>query len=183
MRKLSFLLLLFILGGCNSAPRNKQLKNLQYFDLKGFIAEEAARLNRQKSEIDKSVTINQSSEQKKVKIADWQKELSVFADADINKSAWQGLFSLQEKRDTKVYLSDNEKVPVKSLTIKYKNGKPAGIQILISTKNMLYTSSDTLCYYPDSIYQVKKSQQIKLLNKKEYRVNGIFPNQAKNYSF
>lgn len=176
MRNLSFLLILFSLGACNSAPPKKQFKVLQYFDLKDYIAKEAKRLNQLNPEIDKDVVVNKAREHKKVRIADWQKELAIYADADINKSAWQGLFELHESKDSKTYVSDNEKVPVKSLSVIYRNGKLFGIKILIKTENILYTSNDTLSYFPDSLYQVKKTQHIKLLNEKNYQITGSFKN-------
>lgn len=174
MRKLLFLLLLFSLGACNPAPSKKQFKAIRYFDLKDYIAKEAKRLNQLNPDIEKSVMVNRSEEHKKVKIADWQKELAVFSDADINKSAWQGLFQTYEGKDIKTYTADNEKVPVKSLSIKYRSGKIYGIQVLIRTENLLYTSNDTLSYFPDSLYEVKKTQHIKLLNEKDYRITGRF---------
>jgi len=174
MRGLLFLFILFCLGACNPAPKQKQVNTLTYFDLKGYIAKEAARLNQSNTEIDKSVIVNNSSEQKEVKIADWSKELSVFSDADINKSAWQGLFKATINKESKTYISDQEKVPVKSLRIQYRNGKLYGIEILIKTENLLYTSNDTLTYFPDSLYQVKKVQHIKMLDKKNYQVTGKF---------
>jgi hypothetical protein len=172
--RLSTLLLIFLLGACNTAPGNKVVSR-QYFDLKGYVSAAAQRLNQLNPQVDKTVTINQSAEHKKLKVTDWQKELSVITDADINKSAWQGLFRVSRKQNSISYISDNEKVPVKSLTVSYKDGKPVGIDILMETTNLLYTSRDILTFYPDSIYQVRKTQKIKLLNKKEYQVELSWP--------
>ncbi|WP_158796751.1 hypothetical protein [Pedobacter sp. L105] len=175
MRNTIFLLLILLFfGSCNPAAPKKQSSPLTYFDIKGYFAKEAKRLKSLNPEIDKTVTVNQSAEHKKLKIADWQKELSIFSDADINKSAWQGLFKLHQTQDVKTYISDNEKVPVKSLQVSYQNGKIHGIEILISNANSLYTSSDTLSYFPDSLYQVKKTQHITLLKEKNYRITGKF---------
>jgi len=175
MRNVVFLLFtLLFFGSCNPAEPKKQSSALTYFDIKGYFVKEAKRLKSLNPEIDKTVMVNQSAEHKKLKIADWQKELSIFSDADINKSAWQGLFRLHQEEGAKTYLSDNEKVPVKSLHISYKNGKIYGIEILISNANSLYTSNDTLSYFPDSLYQVKKTQHITLLKEKSYKIIGEF---------
>lgn len=177
MRNLSLLLLITLFFvACNSAAPKKQSLSLSYFDVKGFIASEVIRLKQSNPEIDKTVIVNQDKEHKKLKIADWQKELSAFADADINKSAWQGLFILHKSKEVDTYTSNDEKVPVKSLRILYHSGKLAGIEVLISNANILYTSNDTLSYYPDSIYQVKKTQRIKLLKEKSYKITGLFDN-------
>jgi hypothetical protein len=172
--RISALSLIFLLGACSTAPNNKAVPR-QYFDLKGYVSAAAQRLKQLNPQVNKTVTINQSAEHKKLKITDWQKELSVITDADINKSAWQGLFRVYKKQNSVSYISNNEKVPVKSLTVCYKNGKPVGIEILMETTNLLYTSRDILTFYPDSIYQVKKTQKIKLLNKKEYQVELRLP--------
>lgn len=175
MRNLSVLLSASLFfGACNSAVPKKQAVTVPYFDVKGYIYAEAGRLQRANPEISKTVMVNNDSEHKKVKIADWKKELSAFSDADINKSAWKDLFKLQKQKDMEVYTSGNEKVPVKSLSIFYRNGKVQGIKLLISNANLLYTSNDTLSYYPDSLYQVKKTQRIKLLKEKNYRITGQF---------
>lgn len=174
MRNLSFLLMILFFGACNSAAPKKQSSSLQYFDLKDYISKEAARLKKVNPGIDKTVMVNNAQEHRKLKIADWQKELSVFSDADINKSAWQGLFKLRKDAASETYLSDNEKVPVKSLKISYRSGRVSGVEILISNANSLYTSNDTLSYFPDSLYQLKKTQHIKLLKEKNYHITGRF---------
>lgn len=168
------LLLLFFLGACHSDAPKKQLTSSSYFDLKGYIDKQVSHLKKTNPDVDKSVRVNGSDEQKVLKIANWQKELAVFADADINKSAWQGAFKVSKSTDKEVYTSSSEKVPVKSLTIHYTAGKVKGIEVLISNANSLYTSNDTLAYFPDSLYEVRKTQHIKMLNEKNYRIKGLF---------
>jgi len=175
MRIIVFLsLILLFFGGCDSAASKKQSSVPQYFSLKNFIDQEAKRLQQLNPEISKTVTVNSSEENKQVKIADWQKELSAFSDADINKSSWQGLFQLHKTKDQEIYLSNNDKVPVKSLNVTYRSGKVSKLQIINNTTNILYSSNDTLSYIPDSLYEIKKTQHIKLLNEKNYRILGRF---------
>ncbi|WP_142529457.1 hypothetical protein [Pedobacter westerhofensis] len=135
---------------------------------------EVKRLEKLDPEIDKSVRVNNTEERKKLKIANWQKELSAFSEADINKSAWAGLFTSDQTSLSKTYTADNDKVPVKLLNIQYRAGKIFKIQILNSNSNSLYTSNDTLSYYPDSLYEIRKTQHIRLLNQKNYRISGRF---------
>lgn len=167
----AFLLLCF---GCGNSAITQQKETHPYFDLKGYFAGEAARLNAEQPRIHKTVMVNDSTESKDLRIADWQKELSIFSDADLNKSAWKGLFQVKNTDSIELYTSDNEKVPVKELKIIKKNGKVQGLQILIRNSNTLYTSSDTLSYFPDSLYEVKKNQHIRLLTEKKYRISGKF---------
>lgn len=174
MKKHLFIpVILLVISGCNPAESN-QKNDLSYFDLKGYFEKESLRLSKSNPVFTKTVVVNKSAESKKIHIADWAKELSIFSEADINRSAWKGLFRTVQSADQKVYTSNNEKVPVKELLITTKNGKVSGIRILMKTTNMLYSSSDTLSYYPDSLYQINKKQEIRLLSEKNYNITGKF---------
>lgn len=168
---LSGILLVFL--GCNPAEKN-QKNALTYFDIKGYFEKEALRLSRMNPLLSKTVAVNELGETKKIRITDWAKELSAFSDADINRSAWRGLFNKKSTGQEEVYISDDKKVPVKELMITKRNGQVYGIRILIKYSNILYNSADTLSYFPDSLYQVKKKQQIKLLDEKNYSITGRF---------
>jgi hypothetical protein len=167
-----FFTLLFFMGCGPSAP--KGAKPEPYFDLKGYIEKEVIRLNQLNPTVDKTVTVNKQNERKQIKVANWTDELTVFLDADINKSAWQGLFKVSKNDKLETYRSNDDKVYVKSLEVERKNKQVTGIIILLNTKNYLYQSADTLRYYPDSLYEIRKQQHIKLLNPKQYRVSGRF---------
>jgi hypothetical protein len=169
---LFFILLFFI--SCNNSADKKQKTDLTYFDVKGYFEKEATRLNKENPLINKIVSINGATESKHIKISDWKKELALFSDADMNRASWKGLFELKKSKNQELYSSNNEKVPVKELVVIYKNNEVFGIKVLIKNTNSLYTSIDTLTYYTDSLYQVKKMQNIKLLSKKSYTITGSF---------
>lgn len=163
--------ILLVFLGCN--PAGKSQKNpLTYFDLKGYFEKEALRLSAINPLLTKTVSVNNMEETKKIRITDWAKELSAFSDADINRSAWKGLFNKKNTGQQETYMSDNKKVPVKEVMISKRNGQVYGIRIVISYSNVLYSSADTLSYFPDSLYQVKKKQQIRLLAEKNYTITG-----------
>jgi hypothetical protein len=172
-RTLLLPVILLVFSGCNPADKN-QKGDLSYFDLKGYFEKESLRLNKSNPVFTKTVMVNESSETKNIRIADWAKELSVFSEADINRSAWKGLFHIEKNKEQEVYSSDDKKVPVKEVLITKTDGKVQGIKILIRTSNMLYSSADTLSYYPDSLYQIKKKQEIRLLSEKNYIITGKF---------
>ncbi|WP_316793869.1 hypothetical protein [Pedobacter frigoris] len=165
---------LLLLFSCSYTAEQKQKTNLSYFDVKGYFEKEVDRLKKSNSLVYKTVEVNGSSETKKIKIADWKKELAVFSEADINKDSWRGLFKLSRQQDKETYISDNEKVPVKEIEISYTLNKVSKLLVVIKNNNSLYTSSDSLFYYPDTLYKIVKSQQIKLLSDKNYKVTGRF---------
>lgn len=172
MRKNLLLFGIFLVFyGCTPTVKN-QKDTLAYFDLKGYFKQEALRLTKSNPLITKTVEVNSTAETKKIRIVDWTKEFAVFSDADINRNAWKGLFSTHTEGQQQQYRSDQEKIPVKEVLVTKKNGQVSGIRILIRYSNMLYTSADTLSYYPDSLYQINKKQHIKLMAEKSYRITG-----------
>lgn len=167
-------LFLAVLFSACGAPERENPSNAAYFDLKGYFNKEAAALNHKNPLVNKRVIVNENAEEKDIKVSNWEKELSVFVDADINKAAWNSEFKRQSNATGIVYISNNEKVPVKKVQIFKEKGNVKGIVITIHNSNYLYSSSDTLSYYPDSIYEVSKSQKIKLMSPKRYQVIGRF---------
>jgi hypothetical protein len=163
-------ILLFLLG-CNAETDERQKNASPYFDLKGYFEKEANRLTKAGVIVNKTVGINGAHETKTLKIADWKRELSSISNADINKASWRGAFKVTRSENEVTYRSDDRKVPVKALTVFYKDGIASGFLVLIRNKNALYTSTDSLTYYPDSLYQIKKNQQIKLLSEKNYEIS------------
>ena len=173
MKKYVFLLAVFVVS-CDAPDQETHNATPAYFDLKDYFIKEAEALNRQNPFIDKTVVVNGKAEQKHVKISNWTKELSAFMDADINKPAWSGEFSSTSNEDGVSYSSRNEQVPIKKIQINKRNGVVTGLEIMIHNSNYLYSSTDTLRYYPDSLYSIKKAQQIKLLSPKRYQITGKF---------
>jgi hypothetical protein len=163
--------ILLFLFGCDAATDERQKDASAYFDLKGYIEKEVNRLTKVNPLVTKIVGINGSSETRTLKIADWKRELSAISNADINKASWRGAFRITRSENKVIYKSDDRKVPVKELTVFYRGNAASGFLLLIRNSNMLYTSSDSLTYYPDSLYRIKKNQQIKLLSEKKYEVS------------
>ena len=172
MRKL-FCFFLILASSCTLKEQKMDGTGV-YFDLTAYFKKEAARLSQSNLSIDKTVTVNGSQEEKKIKIDDWEKEFQSFISADINKASWRGSFKLEQDSISETYFTENEKIPVKKVEIAYRGDQIFSIKIFIINTNYLYVSNDSLSYYPDSLYQIKKTQKIKLLNEKKYSINGAF---------
>lgn len=173
MKKLilgGFVLLLFSCGQRES----KQTSTPNYFDIAGYFAAEATRLQKANPTVEKQVFAKGEIEKKPTKIADWKIELAGFNNADINKASWRGEFATTSDGNTIIYTTANPKIPIKKVDIIKINDQVKGIKIIKSTQNSLYTSTDTLFYFPDSLYTVQSEQKIKLLSKKKYLVIGKF---------
>ncbi|OWK71199.1 hypothetical protein [Pedobacter sp. AJM] len=159
---------------CNPHEEPKANTGLPYFDLKGYFGNEIMRLKKAKPIVNKTVSINGVKENKSLHINDWDKELAIFIDADINKNSWKGSFKTNRKDDIITYTSDNKKIPVKKISVTEKSSKISRIEIIINQKNILFQSQDTLTYLPDQLYQIKKQQKIRFLSTKNYAVIASF---------
>lgn len=173
MRKLLFLSFIILCGSCTLKDPNKESVK-SYFDLNSYFKLEAKRLAKTNPQIEKRVMVNGKIEVKKLNINNWEKEFESFISADINKASWKGSFELKKDPHSETYLTENEKIPVKKVEITYRNDKIYGIKIFIANTNSLYASKDSLSYYPDSLYQINKTQKIKLMEEKKYSISGRF---------
>ncbi len=168
---LGFLIIFF----CSCSQKEENIPQSEpYFNIKNYFEKEADRLTKLSLIVHKTVSIDGVSEQKRVKISDYKKELNTFISSDINKASWRGAFTVKKEEDQTFFTTENEKVPVKKVHIRFKNNSVKSIQIIVQTTNILYHSADTLTYFPDSLYEIKKTQKIKLLKEKKYVVIGRF---------
>jgi hypothetical protein len=174
IKKLALVFWALSLSACQQKEiRNKQL---EYVDLQGFFSAEASRLNAQKPTFTKTVGINEKKESKVVnKNIDWEKELNVFKEADINKPAFKGMYQISKLPNKTLYTSLNKKNLVQQIEVDWNLAKkPTGIRIFQLTKNMIYRASDTLSYYPDSVYSIHKKQEVRVLGTTVYTIDGTF---------
>jgi 2-hydroxy-3-keto-5-methylthiopentenyl-1-phosphate phosphatase len=171
-KKLYILVFALALFSCNQRKEAEANTNLLYFDIKGYFGKEIARLQRLNPDVNKTVSVNGTTENKTAKITDWAKELTIFVNADINKTSWKGSFKIGKENGADVYTSDSKKIPIKKILVDQSGSKVNKIEIIIDNKNILYQSQDTLTYYPDSLYAIKKQQKIRLLNEKKYSIIG-----------
>lgn len=173
MKKTIFACFLLALASCTLKEQEK-VNTKTYFDLAGYFKQEASRLAKTQLTINKMVVVNGKSETRAVKIQNWEKEFDLFVQADINKASWRGSFTPTVTDNLHVFTSQSQKIPVKKVEISYQGNKVSGIKVFVTNANDLYTSNDSLSYYPDSLYQIKKVQHIKLMAEKRYEVSGKF---------
>lgn len=171
---LAYSILLIVFCGCGGQDVSKHPQSSAYFDSKKYFDQEAVRLGRKNASIKKTVVVDGLSETKSISIPDWKKELSAFTDAEITRASWKGLFIIRKTPKVTTYSSTEDKIPVKEFKVISRNGKVKGLSIIVKNDNMLYQSADSLVYYPDSMYQIIKHQNIRFLSNKTYTVTGVF---------
>lgn len=172
----TLLLTIFFFTGLNGCkPEVKQGNgSLKYFDLKKYFTAEALRLTKQHVVVLKTASYNGQQQTKPTPIKDWNRELALFTESDINKASWKDSYTAKANADSIVYTAIDTTLHTRRILIGLSNNKVRCIQINNFTKNMLYQTGEQLAYYPDSLYSIKKQQAIVLLGTNKYTITGKF---------
>jgi len=171
---LKVFVLILLLGGCVSAEKEKASNRIYYFDLRNYFTKTATKLNTKKPFVEKTVSKNESSENKKLQITDWKTELALFIDADINKPAWKDSYTKDSSATKIIYTAKEDDLKTQKIEIDLKNGLPVKFKINSKMDNLLYHNTEELEFYPDSVYSINKHQKIMLLGENNYLIKGIF---------
>lgn len=164
-----FALLVLGLSGCKP-----EIKKASFFDLSGYFTKEAARLQALNKPVLKTVEHNGTSETKRIAIRDWNAELSLFKNSDINKPAWASSYAITADSNITIYRSKDPDLKIGEVMIKQEKGKVKWIVILNHNKNLLYETMEKLSYFPDSLYMIEKRQSVRILGTNRYRIKGLF---------
>jgi len=146
---------------------------LKYFDINGYFTKDIARLNKLNKPVLKTVTHNTVSESKTVHIDNWELELSLFKDADINRPAWKNSYTVIDEDGMLIYRAKYPELKMREMLIKKDKGKIKWILIYNKTpKNILYQTTEKLSYFPDSLYVIDKMQRVRLMGSNFYEIKG-----------
>ena len=169
------LLLFFGLLAIGLTSCRPEIKKANFFDLSGYFTKEAARLNARNKPVFKTVEHNGDFEGKKILIRDWNAELSLFKNSDINKPAWSSSYGIYGNNGITIYMAKDIDLRTRRIMIKQENGKVKWIVIYNhAPKNLLYDSFEKLTYIPDSLYLIEKRQSVRVLGTNRYRIKGLF---------
>lgn len=164
----------FILLYATSCTEDKKAPDGQnaYFDIGGFFTTEATRLNQQAPQVSKLVDHNGKIEEKKIKVTDWKQELDLFISSDINKPSWKNSYSIEKDKNVTTYTALDTSLKVRKIRLERKAKKISSIEISSRVNNEIYTSTEILKYYPDSLYTINKEQNVKGLGDNTYKIKG-----------
>jgi len=149
-------------------------KAIKYFDLKDYFGGESTRLTKLNPMITKTAVNNTNTETKNVHITNWETELGMFTESDINKPAWRSSYNIQSTPDFLIYKAKDPALTTRDIIIKRNGAKIKWILIFNHTKNLLYETEEKLSYFPDSLYVIEKLQKVKLMGIDKYVIRGSF---------
>lgn len=157
-----------------------------YFDLRGFMQKQITNLSKTKPEVKKMVVNNGKSATKNVSVKDWEKELRMFVNSDINKTALIGTYTIKNYKGDNggnfvKYTSKEEKNTVQSMTIELDASKKQAksIMVIAGNNNVLFSSGTQLhltCkknannQYQIASYSIKGFQKIIMREKRPYEI-------------
>ncbi len=177
------LLLSLLFIGCNN-PAQSDLPPV-YYDVAGFVNQQISDLSTRKPAVQKVVQVGHERSQQATRTINWQRELELFLQADINKPALRSSYAIA-RPDSLTYqytLKDSEeRLTVRSLSVQVDSltRQPRRIEAVLQTNNPLYASERHLLLetrptgagWQISRYKLDGFQKLSFFDKSEFMVEG-----------
>jgi 3',5'-cyclic AMP phosphodiesterase CpdA len=141
------------LAGCGDAgPAAPAARRPLYFDVKGLLAKQVKLLEQRHAAVTKQVSLRgNATETVRVPTVKWADELQIFFQADINKAALRGAYTVDSAalpgglvRRTYTRLPGQPNAPVSLLTVTQQGGVPQEIAATIVQNNPLFSAQKQL---------------------------------------
>lgn len=164
MRKPLLLLLLpLLLCTCDSAQPDEAGDVTAFYDLKGYIDSEVSRLEGTPLTVEKTITLNGTTETQEISDLDFEKDLRLFAGADINKAAWKDKYETEteelsgQHRITR-YTALDTTLTTQFLEVEEDFGQTIRLRILRKTGTILSEGRSEMDYVAAKGYSVATRQ-------------------------
>ncbi len=170
MKRLLFAAIVLLTACTGPAGEPEKNRGDYFFDLKAFFAAEAGRLTATGKPAIKEVTRNRAVERRRLKI-NWDTELALFRESDINRPAWKDSYRTTVTGDTTTYSATDEDLRTRRITlVRQAGGGIRHIRIENRVSNFLYTTTETLDYFPASGYAIDRSQSVRIIGTNHYTI-------------
>jgi len=162
-----FALFFFSVGCASDSSQAAKEAPKTFFDIKGYFDQEINALKSSAYKLEKKAKIDDKEETKNIEKPDWDNELKILQESDINKTAWIDKYKTEESGTNLIYTTEDETLKTKRIQIDFnKAGSKSfdnvtSILIINNTENVLYNSSEFLTYTPKSSITIIRNQQIK----------------------
>ena len=176
----ALLMLVMGLAACEN-PNQTSNASKTYFDLRGFMQTQITYLKKNNPKVKKTILSQGKPITKEVAIKDWEKELRMFVNADINKTALIGTYTIKKAGNTVTYTSKESKNTVQSLTVEMDDSKKQAKSVIVvaGNENLLFSSGTQLKLYCNKTannqyqitsYEIKGFQKIIMREKRPYEI-------------
>lgn len=172
--------ILIFFGGCQSDTITiQQPTHQRFFDLKGYVEQQATLLQQKQPSIKKTITSGSIEETKILQDIDWTKELGLFTKSDINKPSWADKYSIDSIAKEGgfmllQYKAQDPDLATRQLDIELKGEVVHSVFVINQVTNAIYQSQQYLTYIPQKGYTIKKKQAVQLMDKDDYEIEVTF---------
>jgi len=179
VHKLSFTIGFCILIVCTAcrqeSPGTVPLTNSRFFDLKTYFQQESESLTAKKPQLRKRLEIDGRIEEQTLDSVDFNEELRLFAEADINRPAWLDKYAvdslLQNDRLSRLtYRALEADLKTRELQIDFLDGKVNEIHIQKKFDTAIANTDQKLAYFPGKGYSIENRQKTVLQDPQVFRV-------------
>jgi hypothetical protein len=187
----SFRLLILILPAltaCEGPAADQQIKT--YFDTKTFVDQQVVLLTKQKPTVQKTVRLDQANQVQQTDSIDWNRELELFRQLDLNKPAFRSSYTTARPDSLTVQyrLKPGEKqMTVQLLTVRLDAAtrQPAQISATLHAQNPLYQSERRILLdcgptktrqWRVAHYRVEGFRQLTFFSRNEFSIDGRITN-------
>jgi hypothetical protein len=179
----TFLFLVFSISSC--IPTDvKGTTDTQFFDLKGFLDNQIAQLEKRDITITKKTVLQGQKSEQILKKIDWKDEFAFFYSSDINTSQLHDRYKMEKLPLNWTFKTEENNLIVKKMQITFNQNNGATsfenvkeILIIQKDKNNLYENDRTLIIKVKNglleSYSIKGSENVILNERQEFLVEGI----------
>lgn len=167
------------LGSCQERLPEEEKPQSPFFDLKSFFQQEVDRLQAEQPSVKKIAMIGGQVEEHDFDQLNYQDELKVFLDSDINRASWWDRYqidsTLQNGQLAAIsYQALSEKLKTRSLELQFAEGKVSRVTIENQTKSPTVTFFQQLTYDPEKGYTIFTRQNVTMSPQEEMRITVAF---------
>ena len=183
MKKISLFYFSSCIAFIISCNTQNQTKPTNYFDLTAYLNGQLKELYAQKFKLDKTSIAEDKSDMYSLAVVDWSRELQMFYNSDINKSGYDGKYSVDSIRIMKdtfpelkvTYSAIDSSLYTKQMEIYFSRttNKVVYIRIKNSNHNFFVDNTTDIQYIPLTEIAINMRQKKLLGPLNEFKMRGV----------
>ena len=136
-----------------------------FFDVQSYFRNEISRLNKEQPSITKRIELEGQLENIQKKGLDYERELQVFVNSDINRVSWKEKYKVdsifQEAKLVKIrYEAIDTTLKTKLLEVEFEKTEVRSVKIHNATRSIVAQTNQILQYHPTEGYSIENEQKI-----------------------